>query len=273
MVFGIFLVLAVAPGAAAAGPPAPSAQPRVRLSQADFDEAAIQDRVVQQYEAAEKSAGDDNVVDPAEIIRNVKQVEEGSFEAKATKRFANPAKQTPEPTPIYTESVPVRLEPADSATARSMLNPAPEKTVDPVEAAEIAGIVDNYLITPRLRGPRVDRGSENTITSKARWTFKRSGGGSCAQPGSPALMARKIEALKEVLNRFTGNDDFYDSQCSQKCADPKQTSVLAGLEISRSKITDFDIDQKGIDCVYRIQRKAGTAWQTLQRSTSTCLCR
>ena len=90
-------------------------------------------------------------------------------------------------------------------------------------------------------------------------------------PGSAEGLAKKAAALKEVLSRFTGNDDFYDSQCSQSCPN-KQHSALASLSVSTAKSTEFDIEQKGIECFYQFRRRPETNWLTLQRIQATCAC-
>ena len=282
LVFLMTSVFVMADVAVAEGPAA--APKRPRLSQADFDREMIESRsVIHQVNENVPPSPDADLVDPEMVIRSLGQLSQSTFDEQATKKFAEPVAADPAlvNAPIYTESVPavnaVNPEPAiaavaavpppaDTKTARSMLNPSAGKT-----AAESLPAAENHFITPRLKGPSADRDGGSTITSKTRWTFKRKGGGSCAMPGSPDGTAKKAAALKEVLSRFTGNDDFYDSQCTQSCPN-KQHSALTSLSVSTAKSTEFDIEQKGIECFYQFRRRPETNWLTLQRIQATCAC-
>jgi hypothetical protein len=270
-IFGILSVVVTANLAQAEGPVGSATTKKFRLSQADFDQREISETGASSIQPINPVETLDNVVEPADVIRDVRSIKRETFDERATRRFAKP--EIAPQKPIYTESVPIQFNAADASTARSMLGSSTEKVSNETASAIIGfGITDNQFITPRLKGPSTDRGNQNVVTSKTRWTFKRSNGGSCGQPGTPEMVAKKVEALKEILNRFTGNDDFYDSQCNEPCAGKGQTSVLGGLSVTGGTTTEFEIEQKGIECFYQLKRKVGTPWQTLQRTEATCFC-
>jgi hypothetical protein len=128
-----------------------------------------------------------------------------------------------------------------------------------------------HFLIPRLRGPLVDGNSSVSITTRTTWTRE---GASCADVTSTEQLTRKAEALRELMNRFTGSEEFFQRQCTQTCADPELTSTLTGFAVTKVPEGDFKmVETKKKTCQYLIRSNVQPPrWQMLKGERGTCTC-
>ncbi len=129
--------------------------------------------------------------------------------------------------------------------------------------------IESPFIAPRLKGPFVDEGRENKITTVNGWL--QEGPGGCARVERPETVCRKAAALRELLYRFSGSDGFFAQQCSQTC-DSGLKSVPTGLYIRGDSAGSFNIVFENHQCRYQTERAADGRWLALQATKVTCSC-
>ncbi|MCB0322141.1 MAG: hypothetical protein KDD69_01175 [Bdellovibrionales bacterium] len=125
-------------------------------------------------------------------------------------------------------------------------------------------------IVPRLKGPFIDRGDDGAITSRYSW--KREG--NCGNPKNERDLKNKANALKEVLFRFSGRDDFYDAITAEHCAAGcgAQQAAVVGFAVQSSQGGEFKIAEQAGECRYSLTRPAEGQWKLLEASKIVCLC-
>lgn len=140
----------------------------------------------------------------------------------------------------------------------------------PSEGASPQGYT--FLI-PRLKGPSTDKGANTLITSRHSW--KRQKNRACHELSRSKGLADKSIALKEVLNRFSGSDDFYSSLnkavCTQSCVSGQHPKIV-GLAVVETHGGDFSIVREGASCRYRIAKPKEHGWKMLQGRRAVCAC-
>ena len=131
--------------------------------------------------------------------------------------------------------------------------------------------IDAGLIIPQVKtGPQEDKGRESVITSKHTWA--RGGSSTCKTPGRVVDICEKSLAMKELLNRFTGNDDFYDFQCSGECPSKDEVMVMEDMQLESNEIYTLRILDEVKACRYRWTKPRSTNWKILQSKSFTCAC-
>jgi hypothetical protein len=128
---------------------------------------------------------------------------------------------------------------------------------------------EQRFIPPRLKGPFVDEMNASSITSKQSWAPL---GKSCLELSSTAELCGRAKALKEVLNRYSGSDDFYDFQCKNECSQKADIARLVDLtlpEITPAVLRTVAIDKQ---CHLRIQNLSDQRWLLLTAASGTCAC-
>lgn len=128
---------------------------------------------------------------------------------------------------------------------------------------------DSHYLVPRLKGPDVDdRGL--TITTHASW---KKDGAACQDVTTAASVCAKAKALKELMQRFSGSDDFFAAQCNQSCPNPGERPVLVGFAVAKVPEGDFRMAEEGKVCRYQIVSNVEPPkWQMLQGERGTCQC-
>lgn len=141
----------------------------------------------------------------------------------------------------------------------------------PLGATEAATLLSNVrYLTPSFQGIGTDRKNSSRITSKKGW--RRGRGGKCTNPVSLREVCNKVKALHEVLYRFSGNNDFFEKQCPQRCTGRNEVAVLTDFELadeSKAKLTIFR--KRGI-CRYQLSKEKEQSWLMLEIDKPTCLC-
>lgn len=127
---------------------------------------------------------------------------------------------------------------------------------------------------PRSKGPWVDPGSKNRITSRYAWPKPKAGG--CGDAVLSKAVQVKAQSLKEVLFRFTGADEYYDKLnqrfCISRCyAEGNKRGVLSGLAVSSSNRGGFSFVEEGGFCRYALV-KSGLHWPNLNGQKVVCSC-
>lgn len=128
------------------------------------------------------------------------------------------------------------------------------------------------FVTPRIRGPWVDKDDDSKITSDRSWKAKAT---SCGEPGPDIEYVNKAIALKEVLNRLTGNNDFFLSQCSfLQCPSSDLAPALVGLALASTRGGAFRFvpGAEERSCHYQLERPSGGHWLALTAGRATCVC-
>lgn len=127
----------------------------------------------------------------------------------------------------------------------------------------------HYLV-PRLRGPSADKKAPSYITTQMMWTRGKKG---CGEVEEPEQLCRKAKALKELFERFSGNNDFYNSHCVAPCDDERTTAVLTGFVVVDTRRGDFKVLEKGSTCQYQLQAsQPENKWVALEGKRGVCTC-
>lgn len=129
-----------------------------------------------------------------------------------------------------------------------------------------------HNLTPRLKGPFIDKGENSLITSKYRWNKLA---GSCGHPKERAEVLNKAGAIKEILFRFSGNNEAHDAlveqHCSTDCAS-SQEAKLVGLAVESARGGEFRIAQDTTSCTYQLSKEGESEWKKLEVSKIVCGC-
>jgi hypothetical protein len=130
------------------------------------------------------------------------------------------------------------------------------------------------IVLPRFEGPFNDPNNDKAITSRTAWN--QSSDGSCARFEDSLQVEDKSKAIKEILFRFTGTDDYYSSVkndvCRSRCAGESETPVLSGVSFASSAGTSFRIEELGGRCVYRLESPSADDWDILEVKRVVCSC-
>lgn len=181
-----------------------------------------------------------------------------------------PAEAEPQAAPSKTKSKTTRksnvtppksnaVSPKKGNPSRAMLSETPTER-----------ILTEKLITPRLRGPFTDEGAPHRIRSTSKWKPQKRG--ICAQAADDTQMCSKAKALREVLYRFSGNNDFFESQCSQSCGDADAIAVPQGLNLEDTNGGSFKFITDAGSCQYQLERNKAGKWLVIKPSRVSCVC-
>ena len=86
------------------------------------------------------------------------------------------------------------------------------------------------FIVPKLKGgPSSDESSPKRITTEQSW--KRRGSKDCDKIEKKESICERSIALKELLNRFTGDDNFYFDHCQKKCSKKSLKNVMQNMSL------------------------------------------
>ncbi len=182
---------------------------------------------------------------------------------------------TPETRARLATPVSVSLSPAKQETKKSSLRPAARPiSVTEVQFDDETKRSGYGSITPRIKGPEADAKNAVAVTSAKSWPHPKQGG--CAAVFSPQDRLAKGRALRDVLGRFTGNDDYFESLnsrfCTQHCAASTQVSMLIGVGTVTSVETKFAILEDGAECRYKIVKPEAGVWMLIRTEKAVCAC-
>lgn len=126
------------------------------------------------------------------------------------------------------------------------------------------------FIVPRLKGPITDEGSNIAITSKASWPFRK--GAFCKVPIQEDNLCKKSLALKEVLGRYTANDDFYNLACIDHECPENKIAALTSLSLLQTSEGTLSMNIVGKACRYYMQKGTRKNWVLLKADKAICSC-
>ena len=137
------------------------------------------------------------------------------------------------------------------------------------EAAVFNDPAETHLI-PRLKGggPLETTHNGSRISSLYRWKGKK---GQCGEPLNIANMCRKAFALRELVRRFTGDREAYDSRCSFECANPDYQAALVGIALADTRGGAFKFKKSAGECSYELRKDPEKAVDDA-RSRARTLC-
>lgn len=122
----------------------------------------------------------------------------------------------------------------------------------------------SYL-RPALTGVDTDKNNPNSVQSSLSWN------GSDAQ--SNATSCARAKAIKEVLNRYSGSDDFAAAQCTESCAKKGEKAVLTAFEVKEVNGVSSSIVQSGSNSQFKIAANGNiAAWPILEGASGYCSC-
>lgn len=129
----------------------------------------------------------------------------------------------------------------------------------------------SHMLIPRLKGPFADIKAKNTITTNMKWNKQ---GAACQDVTDAKSICGKSKALRELMSRFSGSDDFIDAQCTAfKCANPAEHAVLIGFAVKNVAGGAFKMIEEGKACRYQISSESTPPkWQLLEGERGTCQC-
>jgi hypothetical protein len=130
------------------------------------------------------------------------------------------------------------------------------------------------LLVPRQKGPFIDEGNPDLITGTLKW--ERASASSCSEPGNEPAFFSKSEALREILFRYTGSNEFYDSLvqvvCRKECGESAATPFVTGFAVGNARGGTFKIVTQEHQCYYQIARPASGEWVPLEGEKVICSC-
>jgi len=139
---------------------------------------------------------------------------------------------------------------------------------DDAEGAEYA------FFSPRVKGPRTDVKNPDSITSRTAWSTPE--GMKCSEIESAVRLGVKARAVREILRRYTGSNDYYDALnskiCSPYCEENKAKSILSGIEIVNLRGGAFRIEDDDGSCRYKLTRREDRHWSIYRAKKVVCHC-
>lgn len=127
---------------------------------------------------------------------------------------------------------------------------------------------DGRFIIPNLKGPLADKNDPISITTEGGWASSKDGG--CTAAGGRRLQD-KVKALREILARFTGSEEYYESRCEESCPNGKP-AILTGLSVVDGRGGTFEIFSDAGTCRYRLRRPEEGRWLMLEGRSRICSC-
>lgn len=130
------------------------------------------------------------------------------------------------------------------------------------------------FLVPRLKGPWTDEKDSTRITSRRSWRPKKSS--PCHDPKTDLALYHKAESVKEILFRYSGSDDFYDSlssmACKDACRDSERIARITGFAVADTRGGSFKIHQLGRQCRYQLSKPKSGEWMMLEGVKVICTC-
>jgi len=164
------------------------------------------------------------------------------------------------------------LKPVSTLNLKSVTVESKPKVETPSAVrARLKPALGEQFRSSRLIVPQLTKAlqSNSRLTTESRWSPTL--GGSCTEKLSLASLCQKAKTLKELLARYTGDNHFYDGECSETCA-PGRRLALHSLTISSARGGDFTIssDEKG--CFYQLEKELEQSWVVLEAADTGCAC-
>ena len=156
----------------------------------------------------------------------------------------------------------------DTTKSQVVVEEEPEQPLPELEAAKL-NAAENFII-PDPESIETDRRNSSRITTKRSW--RRGRGGSCADPIAIKQMCAKSNAIKELLSRFTGNNDYYENHCEKECKIASETAQLYEIELIKESSTKLQFRRRGGTCRFKLSKNKDAEWLTLQASKTECTC-
>lgn len=125
------------------------------------------------------------------------------------------------------------------------------------------------LIPPLDRSPETDT-NPDTISSVIKW--QKANGESCRLPGDDQNYCLKASALREVLRRFSGSDEFYDSHCLRKCQKDGYVARMHFLSFDTNRREEIKVIDNAKNCAISVSKLTGRKWLTLDINQVECVC-
>lgn len=126
------------------------------------------------------------------------------------------------------------------------------------------------FLTPRIKGPATNPDNKVSITSELGWAYTK--GAFCKIPNTAESLCKKTMALKEVLFRFSGNDDFFDASCEQHSCANGEKAVLSDLAFPQLEQGMLDLITVGSECRYNLQKGPTKNWVLMRAQSAICSC-
>jgi hypothetical protein len=118
-------------------------------------------------------------------------------------------------------------------------------------------------LRPAITGVENDKDRTNSVKSSATWNQTQSVASSCD----------RAKAIKEVLNRYSGSDDFAAAQCTDSCANKGEKAALTSFEVKEVNGVSSSVVQSGSNSQYQIAAKTDiAAWPILEGASGYCSC-
>lgn len=133
--------------------------------------------------------------------------------------------------------------------------------------------INNLSFVPAsLKGVQTDKNNKNAITSSASWKLPRSK--DCSVGVNENAFLQRGVALKEVLKRFSGSNDFFDASMENICADKckKKQAVVTNLRLDETSSTVLSEGIVKKTCRYVLEKPKNKDWKTLKLLNMTCSC-
>jgi hypothetical protein len=112
------------------------------------------------------------------------------------------------------------------------------------------------------------------ITSEIAWTSNKEA--NCNELKGEKNYLLKALSLKSVLNRFNGNDDYYDllnkKVCEPACAIGLEAPFLSSLKLDENSGGYLTMPAEKVSCRYRLKKSNKKRWLVLQVRSVTCSC-
>ena len=140
------------------------------------------------------------------------------------------------------------------------------------KAVNLKPFDDLAFIPPGLKGVATDKKNSNAVTSSISWVLPKSK--DCSIGVNETSFLKRGMALKEVLSRFTGNDDYFDASidniCSEKCEGKEP--LLTNLRIDELSSVVLSVGIIKNSCRYLLEKPKKKDWKTIKLLSMTCSC-
>ena len=125
------------------------------------------------------------------------------------------------------------------------------------------------LLIPMLKGVQTDVKNDSAITSSSSWAAQT--GTYCELMKGDTEECNSARALRDVLRRFTGGDEFFNSQCQATCRSASDIAVLKDLTFDAGP-TKLRKVLSGNSSYIQITKPLSSPWKVGQVIRPDCTC-
>lgn len=201
-----------------------------------------------------------------------KLAQESKSKQESAKQNETPKQKTkvlPEPQVLPKQAV-VEVSGNSSSTASSSSQASEEVSSIKISKSSRSALPRSARLVHPSKSPLADPEDENYITTAIGW--KKSENGGCAESTNPDVIRSKAAALRQLLYRFTGSDDYHSTYCQDSCDNVVDKPLLSGLALNSNSGVAFNIIVIDDLCHYQLIKPSSGNWAPLLAAEAICTC-